>query len=33
VVTGDIGEFLLIHRFFPLPGLLDPFSRKDVVLF
>jgi toxin FitB len=26
VVTGDVGDFLAIHRAFPLPGLYDPFA-------
>jgi hypothetical protein len=27
VATGHRGDFLLIHRHFPLPGLYDPFRK------
>lgn len=26
IVTGDVGDYLAIHRAFPLPGLYDPFA-------
>ena len=31
VTTGNCGDFLFIHRHFPLPGLYDPFQEKWLV--
>ncbi len=31
VATGNCGDFLAIHEYFPLPGLFDPFQGKWLV--